>query len=170
MGSRHVSHCWTLSFDSHLDDQLRLSSEMYQLRTRLEKNVRWWVRNPHLTNAQPLAFSFQLVFWSWFYWWNGLLSRTCFLGLVYLVLQCCSLNVTPQLPRPKKSRASNPSIRSPASNEMISDSVELLETDVCFSCTSSWWGHMFGFQWYLRLSPRGSFRVLKIASKVWVLK
>ena len=30
------------------------------------------------------------------------------------------------------SRASSPSIRSPASNEMISDSVELWDTDVCF--------------------------------------
>ena len=31
-----------------------------------------------------------------------------------------------------KSRANNPSIRSPANNEMISDSVELWDTDVCF--------------------------------------
>ena len=31
-----------------------------------------------------------------------------------------------------ESRARNPSIRSPASNEMISDSVELWDTDVCF--------------------------------------
>ena len=31
-----------------------------------------------------------------------------------------------------KSRASNPIIRSPVSNEMISDSVELWDTDVCF--------------------------------------
>ena len=27
----------------------------------------WWVRNPRLTNAQPLVLSFKLVFWSWFY-------------------------------------------------------------------------------------------------------
>ena len=33
----------------------------------------------------------------------------------------------------QRSRASSPSIRSPASNEMISDSVELWDTDVCFS-------------------------------------
>ena len=32
-----------------------------------------------------------------------------------------------------KSRARNPSIRIPASNEMISVSVELSDTDVCFS-------------------------------------
>ena len=32
----------------------------------------------------------------------------------------------------QRSRASNPSIRSPASKEMISDSVELWDTDVCF--------------------------------------
>ena len=31
-----------------------------------------------------------------------------------------------------KSRANNPSIRSPASNEIISDSAELWDTDVCF--------------------------------------
>ena len=32
----------------------------------------------------------------------------------------------------QKSRASNPSMRDPASREMISDSVELCETEVCF--------------------------------------
>ena len=32
--------------------------------TRLEKNVCWCERNPHLTIAQPLAFSLQLVCWS----------------------------------------------------------------------------------------------------------
>ena len=31
-----------------------------------------------------------------------------------------------------KSRANNPSVRNPASNEVISDSVELWDTDVCF--------------------------------------
>ena len=42
------------------------------------------------------------------------------------------MNVTLLSPRPIKSRASNPSIRSPASNEMISDSGKLWDTDVCF--------------------------------------
>ena len=69
--------------------------------TRLEKNVCWWVRDPHLTIAQHLVCSFQLVLLSWFYGWNGLLSRTSFLEQVYLVLQCCLLNVTLQLQRSK---------------------------------------------------------------------
>ena len=53
-----------------------------------------------------------------FYWWNGLLSRTSFLGLVYLVLQCYLLNVKLQLPCPRRSRARGPDMRNPASNEM----------------------------------------------------
>ena len=70
-----VSHCWTSSFDNHLDDSFVLFKKC-TTKARREKNVVWWARNPHLTIAQPLVFSFQLVFWSCFYWWTGLLSRT----------------------------------------------------------------------------------------------
>ena len=48
------------------------------------------------------------------------------LGLVLLVERNTSITMS------KRSRASNPSIRNPASREMISDSVELCETEVCF--------------------------------------
>ena len=86
VSSGHVSHRWTSSFDDHFDDSFvvfkKCGTEIH-----LEKNVCQWVRNPHLTIAQPLALSFQLVFWSFFLRWNGLL------GQVYLVLQCCLLNV-----------------------------------------------------------------------------
>ena len=63
-----------------------LSTKKYNWRF-IVRRMCWWVRNPHLTIAQTLAFSFQLMFWFWFCWWNGLLSRTsCF------VLQCCLWN------------------------------------------------------------------------------
>ena len=54
-----------------------------------------------------------------------------FLLLDWWVVWYCSMNVTLLSP-PHKSKAGSPSIRNPASNEMISDSVELLNTDVCF--------------------------------------
>ena len=58
---------------------------------------------------------------------------SCFgLGFWGLGFWCCLSNATLQSPTSHKSRAGNPSIRSPASNEMIFDSVELWDTDVCF--------------------------------------
>ena len=48
------------------------------------------------------------------------------LGIVVLFERNTSITTS------QRSRASNPSIRNPASSEMISDSVELCETEVCF--------------------------------------
>ena len=98
--SGHVSHCWTSFFDDHLDDSFVVFKNV-QLRLAWRRmcvgvyEIHIW----HLLNL--FAFSFQLMFWSCFYSWNGLLSRTTLLGLVCLVLQRCLLNVTLQLPRPK---------------------------------------------------------------------
>ena len=86
-------------FHDHLDHSF-VVFENVQLRLALRR-LCWWVRNPHLTIDQHLVCSFQLVFWSWFCCLNDLLSRTSFLGPVHLVLQCCLLNVTLQLPRSK---------------------------------------------------------------------
>ena len=61
-----------------------------------------------------------------------------------------------------RSRASNPSIRSPESREIISDSVELCETEVCFlQCSGSKNAQDTSWGW---------FWFLTVASKVWVLK
>ena len=68
------------------------------------------------------------IVWGWI-----CVSANSFLLRDWLVVWYCSMNVTLLSPRPIKSRASNPSIRSPASNEMISDWVKLWDTDVCFS-------------------------------------
>ena len=74
------------------------------------------------------------------------------------------MNVTLLSPRPIKFRASNPSIRSPASNEMISDSVKLWDPDVCFS-------HIQLFRTYVRLPkihkspPEVDFWILKISQQ-----
>ena len=89
----------------------------------------WWVRNPHLSIAQPLAFSFQLVFWSGVCQWNGLLFRTSFLGLVCIAVSFVERNTS--ITTSKRSRAGSPSVRSPASNEIISDSAGLWDTVVC---------------------------------------
>ena len=65
VGSSHVSYCWTSSFDNHLDHSFIIFKDV-QLRLALRR-VCWWVRNPHMTIAPPLAFSFQLVLWLRFY-------------------------------------------------------------------------------------------------------
>ena len=85
---------------------------------------------PHLTVDRPLAFSFQLVFCFCSYWWNGLLSRASLLELVYFVLFFLERNTS--ITVSQRSRASSPSMRNPALEEMISDSPELWDIDVCF--------------------------------------
>ena len=72
------------------------------------------------------------------------------LSLHYLVS-----NARHQLERPHRSRAGKPTIRNPASKDMISDSAELWDADV--SCTSNWWRQMFGFRKNTRLPPEVDF-------------
>ena len=73
------------------------------------------------------------TFWSLVYsWvWFGFLHRfpVCMLGLVLVLF-----GVVPgtSMTKSHKSSAGKPSIRKPASNDMISDSVELCDTDVSF--------------------------------------
>ena len=42
-------------------------------------------------------------------------------------------------------------MRNPASNDIISDSVELCDAEVCCFCTSNWWAHMCENQRYTKL-------------------
>ena len=71
--------------------------------------------------------------------------------------------------RSHRSRAGNPSNLSPASKEMISDSVELCETEVCFLHIQ-----LIGTHVWLPKNPQCSIRsrfwVLKISRKIGVLK
>ena len=92
--------------------------------THLEKSVRLWYHGPHATIDQRLGFPFV---------WVGICDFTnSFLlhrGLGdSVLLDERNTSITTS----HKSRASNPSILSQASNEIISDSEELWDTDVCF--------------------------------------
>ena len=107
--------------------------------TRLEKNVRWWVRNPHLTVVRILAFSFSfgvlvlflLMVWSLFP------HKSLWAGLPCLAVLFVERNTS--ITMSERSRASSPSMRNPASKEMISDSVKLCRILTFVSCTSDWW-------------------------------
>ena len=63
-----------------------------------------------------------------------------------------------------KSRAGNPSIRNAASNEMISDSVELWDADVCFLHIQLM-GQMYDFQIYMKNSPEVDFKSSRSPAK-----
>ena len=77
---------------NHLDHGFVVLKNV-QLRLTLRR-VCLWVHDPHLTIAQILAFSFQLMFWIF-------CPAPSFLRRVYHVLECCLLNVTPQSQCPK---------------------------------------------------------------------
>ena len=74
------------------------------------------------------SFAFFCHFRSWLWNWASHEFPQCHYGWCW---QCCWLNVT-SITVSQRSRAGNPSMRSPASREMISDSVELCETELCF--------------------------------------
>ena len=121
--SWHVSHRWTSALWRSSWSQLR-RLQRWTTETRLEKSVRLWWRSPHATTVNisvSLLFGFGFV-----------ISRTVFLLRDWLVFWYCSMNVTLQITTSQRSRASSPSIRSPTSSEMISDFVQLGDTDVCF--------------------------------------
>ena len=127
--------------------------------TQHDKNLRVWWRSPHATIAQHLRFPFQV--WISFFA-NSFLLRV----IVGVLLLFDERNIS--ITTSHKSRAGNDSIRSPASNEMISDSLELFDTDVCFLHIQLMW-QMSDFQKHMK-SRRSWFWILKVASKIWVLE
>ena len=82
---------------------------------------------------------------------------------VFLVERDTSITMSP------RSRAGSPSMRNPASNETISDSVELCETEVCFLHIQ-----LMGTKGRLpkihKTPTRSWFRVFKVTSKIRVLE
>ena len=126
VSSRQMSHCGTSSFDYHFDHNF-VVFENVQLKLTLRRLcVEEYVI--HVAQLINLLFSLDMLGLGF-----GIKNCPSFLGAsVVWVQYCLRLFVKLQSLCPKRSRASNPSIRSPASREMISDSVELCETEVCF--------------------------------------
>ena len=70
-----------------------------------------------------------------------------------------------------KSKAGNPSIRSPASNEIISDSLELWDTDVCFLHIQLVKDTNVRLpKVHISIPPEVDFESSKVPSKIWVLE
>ena len=136
----HMSHCWTPALTIILMTA-SLSSKMYNWDSPWEECAfagTWF----NYDNCWKSRFPYGLVL-------DGLneQSPVSYLfpnpGLVSVLALCVERNTS--ITTSHKSRAGNPSVRNPASNEVISDSVELWDTDVCFlhiqlketTCTTS---------------------------------
>ena len=123
--SGHVSHRWTSSIDGHFDDSLIVFNNV-QLRLTLRRmcvsvyviNIRPLIIFCFLLSVGVVVVGLDLAQISL------LSSWLCF--TVLLVERNTLITIC------QRSRAGNPSMRNPASREMISDSVELCETEVCF--------------------------------------
>ena len=81
---------------------------------------------------QLLKISVSLLVWIWVCFENSFLSHICFPGAGLVGVLVLFVERHTSITTSHKSRAGNPSICSPASNEMISDYVEQWDTDVCF--------------------------------------
>ena len=123
VGSGHVSHHWTSAFDEHFWSLPRYFQKC-TIALHNENNLRLWQRDPHLTVHQHSGY---LSFSTWC--WHFASSVLLLPGLmISLFFEECNTSITTS----HWSREGIPSIRKPASNEIISDSVEQWDTDVCF--------------------------------------
>ena len=125
VGSRHLSHCGTSSFDHPFDHSFIVFKNV-QLRLSMRRMcVGGYVF--HFTQLVNLLF-FALHVGSW------LCSQELpqFPGGGYVWVELSLVECKTSITMSQRSRAGNPSIRSPASRGMTSDSVELCETEVCF--------------------------------------
>ena len=91
----------------------------------------------------------------------GLAAVSRELGTIEFALSCVERKTS--ITTSHRSRAGKPTIRNPASKDMISDSVELWGADV--SCTSNWWRQMFGFRKKHKTPARGWFWILTAPAK-----
>ena len=123
-----MSHCRTSAFDNHLYHSFTV------LQRVLEVSVCCWAFGPHQTTDQPFGYTVR-----------SCLSRVAYFifvcmgfGLLLLSFRECGwflgvlVDRNTSLTTSQRFKARRPSIRSPAPNEIISDSVELWDTDVCF--------------------------------------
>ena len=125
--SWHVSHCWTSAFDNHLDNCFVIFKNV-QLRLALRRMcVRWNVIQ--MWQRSTSRFPFRLVL-DVFRERSPVSHLFPDAGLVGVLVLFVERNTS--ITTSHKSTTKNPSICSPASNEIISDSVELWDTDVCF--------------------------------------
>ena len=107
--------CWTSSFDNHLDDRFIVF-----------KNVQL-----SLTLRRVCVGGYVIHITSRFLFSIGAVHKFPWASLLCLAVLFVERNTS--ITTSQKSTTGNPSIRNPASQEMISDSVELWDTDVCFS-------------------------------------
>ena len=122
-----MSHCWTSAFNDHFVHCFVVFKNV-QLRLALRRMCLWG-RNRLATFDQHLGFP---LVWIWVCFAKRFPSHVCcqMLGLVGVFVLFVEHNTSTTTSH--ESRAGIPSIRSPASNEMISDSLDVWDTDVCF--------------------------------------
>ena len=155
-----MSHRWTSSFDNHLGNCLVIFKNV-KLRFTMRRMC-FQEPDPHSTN-QPLWSAFVLGLGVLF----GFAPVSSELETTEFALPCVERNTS--ITKSHRSRASETSIRKPASKEKVSDSVEQCDTEVCFfahpanryKCATSK---------NVQNSSRRWFRIFKVSSNVRVLK
>ena len=137
VSSGHVSHCWTSSFDHHLDDNFVIFRDV-QLRLALRRMCvcGYVVHIGQLINISLAPFSWCLGL-GFVARMLALLSRTSFQELIKLTF-CCSLNLTLQLRRPRgRQQVIHPlAVQHPTKLFQILWNYGILTS---VSCTFNWW-------------------------------
>ena len=129
VGFGYTSHCWTPAFDYHLNDGFVILKDV-QHRTKSRKlRVRWHTVNIVQIKIVVLGWNLCLLWLCWF----DVVSRDKFLCTLPLVLlSWFGEEWNTSTTKSQRSRAGITSMRKPASREIISASVQLWATDVCF--------------------------------------
>ena len=124
-----MSHCWTSALDHHLDHRFIIFKNVKH-RTRLRRIHVWGnIIDVAQFKMFVLNWSLNLVL-GLFSWWC--VMRQVSLYILFGFLELVGRRMQHFKNQIQRSRAAIPSIREPASGEIISASVELWETEVCF--------------------------------------
>ena len=129
VGSGYMSLCWTSALDDHLDHRFIIFQKC-EASHRIEKNSCLRKHNQRCLFQDRCA---ELVLtWFWVCFLDGVscgkFPCTFSLDFIDWLEEECNTSRT----KCQRSRAGLPSMRRPASREIISDSAELCETGGCF--------------------------------------
>ena len=131
VGSRHMSHCWTPAFDYHLNHGFMVLRDVQHCTKTRKLYVRWHTVTIIQIKIVVLGlepwFGFACACLMWCYATGFPIPPD---------LWCCWVGFgkkwNTSMTKFQRSRAGIPSMRKPASREIISASVELCETEICF--------------------------------------
>ena len=155
VGCRHVSHCWTSSFENHLGDSFVVFKNV-QRRLALRRSC---VCGDEIHMRQLLNLSLSRFSWGFsFVSFDGMVSCPAQVSFGYLTMSCSVVCRKQHFNHPVPKIESRQSIHAQSSIQRNDFRFCRSVGYRCLLLAHHWWGQMFGFRIFIRLSqtsPQG---------------